>query len=334
MARLTNAQLADNFLKLLNSKGGFYGVAEWVQNLLDNGFTEDEAQEASWNVYRKLGSINRNHLKQFAQKELDKVKKPKSDKLSEVYYNKEWTITNIIKWIKEYATNKNLELKALDKKTEPDRYGSKRTFYSFSLGNKKVIVYSDPSPGAPRLNEIYIFLGDVDPANKWNLKNFIKLTSQDSDSSIVFREFDKKFGTTNEDLNEDDKQVRDAEIKSSQEDIKAKEVALKNAKEKLAKLKASSIAEFSLAKHYSSLLEAAEDKPEDKPEDAPADDAPEDAPAQSEEPNVKFNMAKVKKYNQYPVIDNTGILMGATKTGVSVKVGDNIIVVNYEDILD
>lgn len=48
---------------------------------------------------------------------------------------------------------------------------------------------------------------------------------------------------------------------------------------------------------------------------------------------VTFNMAKVKKYNNYPVITNTGKITGASKEGISVLVGDNTIFVNFEDIL-
>lgn len=126
-----------------------------------------------------------------------------------------------------------------------------------------------------------------------------------------------------------------------QKDIEAKKLALKNAEEKLKNLK-----EFSLSKYIKTLLEADVPDPESMP-DQPAEDAPEepatDAPAEDEKDSktsksdsmeVKFNMAKVMKYNQYPVTDNTGTVTGVTKQGLSVQVGDNIIFVDFEDLLD
>lgn len=130
-----------------------------------------------------------------------------------------------------------------------------------------------------------------------------------------------------------------------QKDIEAKKLALKNAEDKLKNLK-----EFSLSKYIKTVLEAEGDAPEDAPEDAASMDAPddkgagaEDAPAEDETDSkaskpdnltVKFNMAQVMKYNQYPVTDNTGTVTGVTKHGMSVQVGDNIIFVDFKDLLD
>lgn len=132
-----------------------------------------------------------------------------------------------------------------------------------------------------------------------------------------------------------------------QKDIEAKKLALKNAEDKLKNLK-----EFSLSKYIKTVLEAEGDPPEEEPADAPEDaatmgapdDTGGDAPADDEKDNtkasksdsmeVKFNMAKVMKYNQYPVTDNVGTVTGVTKQGLSVQVGDNIIFVDFEDLLD
>lgn len=131
-----------------------------------------------------------------------------------------------------------------------------------------------------------------------------------------------------------------------QKDIEAKKLALKNAENKLKNLK-----EFSLSNYVKTILEAEGDEPkEDAPEDAATMSAPddkgagsEDAPAEDEKDTktsksdsleVKFNMAKVMKYNQYPVTDNVGTVTGVTKNGLSVQVGDNVIFVDFEDLLD
>lgn len=131
-----------------------------------------------------------------------------------------------------------------------------------------------------------------------------------------------------------------------QKDIEAKKLALKNAEDKLKNLK-----EFSLSNYVKTILEAESDEPkEDAPEDAATMSAPddkgagsEDAPAEDEKETkaakpdnltVKFNMAKVMKYNQYPVTDNVGTVTGVTKQGLSVQVGDNVIFVDFEDLLD
>lgn len=129
-----------------------------------------------------------------------------------------------------------------------------------------------------------------------------------------------------------------------QKDIEAKKLALKNAEDKLKNLK-----EFSLSRYIKTVLEAEGDTmsdapAEDAPEDAPADtggDAPAEPEADKEtkaaKPDnltVKFNMAQVMKYNNYPVTDNTGTVTGVTKNGMSVQVGDNIIFVDFKDLLD
>lgn len=132
-----------------------------------------------------------------------------------------------------------------------------------------------------------------------------------------------------------DPKEKAATLAAIQKDIEAKKLALKNAEDKLKNLK-----EFKLANFVKSLLEAEEDAkdPEAIP-DAPADDAgaeEEDSknkPKASDSLTVKFNMANVKKYNNYPVIDNTGTVTGVSKEGVTVLVGDSSIFVNFQDIL-
>lgn len=137
-----------------------------------------------------------------------------------------------------------------------------------------------------------------------------------------------------------DPKEKAATLAAIQKDIEAKKLALKNAEAKLKNLK-----EFKLAAFVKSLLEAEDDEPvtttgEDPEADTGGADAPEEGGDEkdtkskaSDSLTVKFNMANVKKYNNYPVVDNTGTVTGVSKEGVTVLVGDSSIFVNFEDIL-
>lgn len=139
-----------------------------------------------------------------------------------------------------------------------------------------------------------------------------------------------------------DPKEKAATLAAIQKDIEAKKLALKNAEDKLKNLK-----EFKLSGFVKSLLEenpfvsAEDEKSEeetDKDAEAPADSGSEEKdskakPKASDSLTVKFNMANVKKYNNYPVVDNTGTVTGVSKEGVTALVGDSSIFVNFEDIL-
>lgn len=129
-----------------------------------------------------------------------------------------------------------------------------------------------------------------------------------------------------------DPKEKAATLAAVQKDIEAKKLALKNAEAKLKNLK-----EFRLAAFVKSLLEAEGDieAPAEEPaaDEAPAEE-PETKPKSKDDSlQIQFNMANVKKYNSYPVIDNTGTVTGVSKEGVTVLVGDSSIFVNFEDIL-
>ena len=129
-----------------------------------------------------------------------------------------------------------------------------------------------------------------------------------------------------------DPKEKAATLAAVQKDIEAKKLALKNAEAKLKNLK-----EFRLAAFVKSILEAEGDT-EAPAEEPAADEAPAEEPeskpkSKDDSLTVKFNMANVKKYNSYPVIDNTGTVTGVSKEGVTVLVGDSSIFVNFEDIL-
>jgi len=144
------------------------------------------------------------------------------------------------------------------------------------------------------------------------------------------------------DMNELSQAAKAAKIKAAQEKLKSLKLQVTDAQKELDNVNKEPVTaeSFSLSNYIKTILEAEGDTPED----IPAEEAPEDAPADDEKDNtkasksdsmeVKFNMAKVMKYNQYPVTDNVGTVTGVTKQGLSVQVGDNIIFVDFEDLLD
>lgn len=150
------------------------------------------------------------------------------------------------------------------------------------------------------------------------------------------------------DMNEISKAAKSAKIKAAQEKLKAVKLQVIDAQKELdnANKEPITMESFSLSNYIKSIREAEGDAPvEDAPEDAPADtggdaapeDKKDDKEAKAAKPDnleVKFNMAAVMKYNQYPVTDNVGTVTGVTKNGMSVQVGDNIIFVDFKDLLD
>ena len=150
-------------------------------------------------------------------------------------------------------------------------------------------------------------------------------------------------------LNELTAATKAAKIKSQQEKIKLIKTELEDAQEELKTIQATPVTgktdeAFKLSLIAKTILEAEDDVAttgEDPEADTPSDEGGDkedsedtDKAKSSSSLMVKFNMAKVKKYNQYPVVDNSGEVVGVSKNGLSVKVGDNIVLVNFEDLLD
>jgi len=155
-----------------------------------------------------------------------------------------------------------------------------------------------------------------------------------------------------ENIKENSQEEKNAAINAAKSEIELLQVRinaatdeLQKAREELKNATAMKIREFSLAKYVKGILEAEGDEdpaagadtaPGEAPEEAPAE-KPKEAPAKAARQDtldVFFNMANVKKYNSYPVIDNTGTVVGVSKNGLAVKVGDNVIFVDFEDLLD
>lgn len=96
--------------------------------------------------------------------------------------------------------------------------------------------------------------------------------------------------------------------------------------------KQTTVQEFKLSSIAKAMME--EPDPENAPDTGDSDEPKEKEPStDNSNLQVKFNMTKVKKYNKYPVVDNTGTVTGVSKEGVTAKVGDNTIFINYNDIL-
>lgn len=155
-----------------------------------------------------------------------------------------------------------------------------------------------------------------------------------------------------ENVNEDTAQVKASRIKAAQAKVDSLKLQLKDATADLNKIKATPVGavteDFSLSSYVKSLFEADDTETADADE-TDTTDTEDTADADTKEPagnddtekqaasnqtlTVKFNMAKVKKYNNFPVIDNTGIVTGVSKDGLVVQVGDNVVLVNFEDLL-
>lgn len=109
--------------------------------------------------------------------------------LNETYYNKEWTVTNINGWIADYANSNGLDLK----KNETKKFGSK-TATSWSMGKYTVIVSMDKAPGAPRLDELLVIIGDPG-AHNFNAKNTLSVAEHVGSKAQLFQMFDQKINT-------------------------------------------------------------------------------------------------------------------------------------------
>lgn len=81
--------------------------------------------------------------------------------LNEGYYNKEWNITNILKWLNEYAKTNNLKF---EKDGPPHKlkspYGGGTTSTQYTLGDFRLFISDDKVAGAPRLNSITVSICD------------------------------------------------------------------------------------------------------------------------------------------------------------------------------
>lgn len=146
------------------------------------------------------------------------------------------------------------------------------------------------------------------------------------------------------DMNEISKEAKAAKVKAAQEKLKSIKLQVVDAQKELEDATREPVTmgeSFSLSSYIKSILEAEGDT-QDADTAAAAEEPSADAEGGSKENKpgpkqdslqIQFNMANVKKYNNYPVVDNTGTVTGVSKEGVTVLVGDSTIFVNFEDIL-
>lgn len=155
--------------------GGNYGVCIW--DTKSKEFIEEPSDLEDYNTT------------------LDKLKSKyglKPGNLNEVYYNKDWSITNVLTWLKEFATSKNVEAKLITKEKKPTGYGGSMTLYDFKIGNLKVVVVDDKVAGAPRLNEIRVIIGKEIPGEKWKVTG-VALTSMSGGKETVIKNLESRF---------------------------------------------------------------------------------------------------------------------------------------------
>lgn len=160
-----------------------------------------------------------------------------------------------------------------------------------------------------------------------------------------------------ESVNEDSQQLKTSKIKAAQAKVDSLKLQLRDAMNALNKIKATPVGAdgiseaFTFSTFAKSILEAdATDIPDPEADGTDTADTKDTTTADTEKSagnvdsekeassnqslTVKFNMAKVKKYNNFPVIDNTGTVTGVSKDGLVVQVGDNVVVVNFDDLLN
>jgi hypothetical protein len=80
--------------------------------------------------------------------------------LNETYYNKEWTITNIKKWLEDWCKTNSIEFELEETKKIDGGWRGKKTLYQYKVGDKRVLINDSKAVGAPRLNDISFSVGD------------------------------------------------------------------------------------------------------------------------------------------------------------------------------
>lgn len=110
-----------------------------------------------------------------------------NDEVNETYYNKDWNITNIENWILEYANKNGLDTKENGSK----KFGKDKSAKSWLLGKYNVLIVTEKAPGAPRLGELTVAIGDHG-ANDFALKDAKSITSHVGDKDQMFKMFDAK----------------------------------------------------------------------------------------------------------------------------------------------
>jgi len=155
----------------------------------------DDASQALLTVKSQPGMQSKNTVtparKKAAKQHFD-ASKAKQKGLSEA--KQEWAVKNIEALINNYATEKGLTLKPIDKKQQTNQYGSKKTIYIYKLGDKDLIMIDDKAAGAPRLNDFVVAIGNIEPGTTV-LKNSMSVNKFGSwGTEDIIKLLDKSFG--------------------------------------------------------------------------------------------------------------------------------------------
>jgi hypothetical protein len=99
-------------------------------------------------------------------------------------------ISDIVSFISSYASKKDLDFEKTDTISKTSQYGSKTTYYIYSLGDKYGIIIEDSKvAGAGRLNDLVI-IGGIKKGPK-GLTNVFKLPYSNSTPKIFTEFLDK-----------------------------------------------------------------------------------------------------------------------------------------------
>ena len=83
--------------------------------------------------------------------------------IKETYYNPEWKLTSVQSSLEKYAKDKQLNLKLIHKTNKNSPIGTHtktNTYYVYDIGDKYgIVVRNEKVPGAPRLDQLYVYLG-------------------------------------------------------------------------------------------------------------------------------------------------------------------------------
>ena len=109
-------------------------------------------------------------------------KKKKTNEMA--YYNKEWTLTNILTWINDYCKTNGIPVKQISKApfTSSATGQTAGTRHIFSAGDKGISVKDIKVPGAPRLNDIEVYVGDLVSGT---VKNALMVSSVHSKNDLI-----------------------------------------------------------------------------------------------------------------------------------------------------
>lgn len=116
------------------------------------------------------------------------IKAFESFSINETYYNKDWSVSNITKWINEWANKNGVDVEKHGSK----KIGSKNVT-AYAIKEYVILIVSDKAQGAPRLNELTVVIGDiVDNVSSYKLKNALSISSSDGDMDHLYKMLDKK----------------------------------------------------------------------------------------------------------------------------------------------